>query len=119
MSDDFQAQLDSARGTKDWIAAANICEFDLLDLEQAIECWQKAFEVDSNNVKVLDGLERLYKVTAHWDQLATVLEHRLQSETDRERKMNALRSLVETYRDQLGDQERAQDAARRLVELTV
>src|SRR5690242_1552609 len=115
---DPRSDLTSARERQDWLAAARICEQDLGDLKQAIDCWQKVLEGDDRNVAALDGLERGYTALERWSELVAVLEHRLVAETEREQKLRMLRLLVEISRDQLADDRTAEDAARRLVALT-
>lgn len=110
-------ELAAAEDRKDWNAAATICERSLADFEKAIAHWRRTLETDEHDAAALDGLERMYKATARWTELAELLEHRLAGNPGKDQAATLLSALLSIYRDELADDHRAEATAKRLVEL--
>src|SRR5712692_7351009 len=102
MLNDALQRLAAARSQSNWVEAAEICEKDLGDVDQAMTCWKKVIEAEPNRLDAHDALQKLCAMRGECVTLASVLQHRAKI-VPRDQLKGVLTELVAVYRDQLGD----------------
>ena len=85
---------------------ADVCANELGDEAGAIECYERIFEADKHNLRASDRLVENYREHARWSELATVLEARVESNTN---SIAERLELAQTYRDHLDEPSSAYD----------
>ena len=81
-------------------------ESNIGDHEQAIECYQAAFESDSECLEALWSARRLYRQHEDWDMVAQLFQIEMELTTDDGRRADVLRELGMVYLHDLNDQDR-------------
>jgi hypothetical protein len=115
VNDVFQRLVD-ARTREDWVDAATICEKELGDFPQAINCWRQVIEKEPSRIDAHDALQRLCAMAGDWTMLAKVLQHRAKI-VPPEQQRAVLTELLAICRDQLNDQHAVATIEAKLAEL--
>jgi len=116
MLNDPLQRLAAARTQGNWVEAAEICEKELGDIDQAMTCWKQVIEAEPNRLDAHDALQKLCSMRGDWVTLASVLQHRAKI-VPRDQLKGVLVDLVKVYREQLNDETTAAKIESRLGEL--
>jgi len=73
------------------------------DKPKAIECFERALEIEPNNLQAAENLETLYIDAQRWDRLAVIYEAMLREYTEGEERLNTLLKLADCYQNRLRD----------------
>ncbi|OIP42424.1 MAG: hypothetical protein AUK47_04520, partial [Deltaproteobacteria bacterium CG2_30_63_29] len=106
-------------------------EEHLNDQKSAISKYQRVLEIDEFHMDALSNLDRLYQMAERWDDLASVLERRIEVDGNRdnilmfryqlgylkENVFEDLRGAIDNYRQILWDEPRHEDALEALERL--
>src|SRR5262245_60562377 len=76
---------------------------------------RRALEVDPRNRRAAMHLERLLRANERWNELAILLEQRIESASSREERIAALLGLADVYRIRLDAAERAVDQVKKVI----
>ncbi len=87
-----------------------------ISTEQATEAYDMALSYQPGMARAFDGLERMLVVRQEWEQLAALLDGRLESELSKEQEAAILLRLADLYGNQLNQQKRATDILYRLLD---
>jgi tetratricopeptide (TPR) repeat protein len=82
-----------------------------------VERWEAVLEFDPDNEKALDQLAGLYERTKEWDKLGAILENQAKSVLDDKTRAEIFQKLGQVYGEKLGDDAKAIDAWKALLEL--
>jgi tetratricopeptide (TPR) repeat protein len=96
---------------------AMIQEEELSDVHATIDTYEKMAVVDARDPVSVRALDRLYRETERWDDLATVYERHLEVLEDDQEKIGARTTLAEIYAGPIGDHLRAVDALKPVLEI--
>ena len=97
--------------------AGSVLEELISDAEGAIALYKRAAEEDANDPVALEALDRLYAAGGKNEDLAEVLERRLEVETEASYQLEIAMRLGELTEQSLGQPERAIEAYRRALAL--
>lgn len=78
--------------------------------DDAIYHLQRALTMESDNVEIMELLERLYRQTGAWQELAQILRARVDLTTDPDEQIEIWRKLGELFEMQMGQVDSAIDA---------
>lgn len=111
--------LDSAaEQVRTRIEIAGIQE-ELGDRVGAALTYSEVLDMEADNLRSLDALERLFLEEGEWQRLCEVLEHRIGVTPDARGRAPLWRQLGEIQRDHLGDPHRAMAAFQSVLDLKV
>jgi O-acetyl-ADP-ribose deacetylase (regulator of RNase III) len=113
---DTAAQLADATARQDWPAVGRLASRQG-DHAQAIAAWRRVLENDASDLVAIDAMIALSRDTADWRQVAALLEMRAELVDDTAMLRATLQTLVNVYRDELGDLAKAEDAFDRMQSL--
>ncbi len=109
--DDESARIDGylqiAQLASDRLKRPNIC----------IERWEAVLNVDPENESALNELSSLYERAKEWEKLAVVLSRQLESVVDPAQQTQMLQKLGQVYGDRIGDNAKAIEAWKTLLEM--
>ncbi len=82
---------------------ASLYEEVLEDRPHAIEAYKAVLSVDDTDLAALDALERLYRDTADWRELAITIERKIELTTDLATRQGLRHAAAATYEQHLDD----------------
>ncbi|HEX4450938.1 MAG TPA: tetratricopeptide repeat protein [Kofleriaceae bacterium] len=103
--------------TQLYLQIAESIERQQQDVAGAIQAYQQALAHDSSSRAALDGLDRLYRRTQAWEQLALVLSHRAALSTDEAEIVRTRLELGSIYDERLADAVQSIAAFEQVLEL--
>lgn len=92
---------------------------ELGDRVGAALTYSEVLDMEADNMRSLDALERLFLEEQEWERLCEVLEHRIGVTVDARGRAPLWRQIGEIQRDQLGDTHRAMAAFQSVLDLKV
>ncbi|HEY8038157.1 MAG TPA: hypothetical protein VIF15_00110 [Polyangiaceae bacterium] len=120
LADVLDRQVDAAASDEDRVGAllrlGELLEQRFVKPRDAVPKYEVALELDADNVRALDGLERCWQALRDWERLAGALERRAASAEPRQ-AIDALVRLAEVRESKQESAEAAQAAWRRVYEL--
>lgn len=115
----LEGQLELAATARQKIAILEhigaIQEEEFVDVEKAIEAYQKVVDIDAGNESANPALARLFRTQGRFDDLVTVLERHAQASEDNERKAGLLHQAATALMADVGAPERALEVAERIL----
>ena len=97
--------------------AAQVEEEVLGRVEQAVLAYSKALEVDSEDLRAIDALIRLYVGLSRWAELLAIYNGKVELVSDPEAKKRIFYQMGAVYERELDDVARAIDTYQRVLEL--
>ncbi|HEX8790307.1 MAG TPA: hypothetical protein VF765_05095 [Polyangiaceae bacterium] len=114
-------QVDAADDDQERIGAlvrlAELLEQHFVRPRESVPKYQLALELDAENPRALDGIERCWHALREWDKLAAALERRAVASDDPRESIAILRRLAEVRESKQEDIDAAMFAWRRVYEL--
>lgn len=114
-------QVDAAEDEKERTATlvrlGELLEQHFLRAREAVPKYELALELDPENPRALDGLERCWHALREWDKLAAALERRAVATDDQHEAIATLTRLAEVRESKQEDLDAAMFAWRRIYEL--
>ncbi|OIP38189.1 MAG: hypothetical protein AUK47_12380 [Deltaproteobacteria bacterium CG2_30_63_29] len=98
-----------------WVTRGEILEQSKPD--EAIEAFDMALSYEPGMGAALNGLERMLAAREEWEQLADLLEGRIENEENDKKRAAALSRLANLCERELGEPARANESLRRLMAL--
>ncbi len=96
---------------------ADTYESQLGDAAQAMLAYQQALDNDERCLEAIDALDRLYRRTQAWDRLVDVLTKKAHTVDDGELAVKLRLQVGELWEERLGDNERAVEAFREVLQV--
>lgn len=97
-----------------YLSAAETCARYQPDAPEVEQHLRKALEVDPRNRRAARHLERMLRSRERWDELAALLDERVDAAATKDERVQALLGLAELARDRLGRPELAVDAMKKV-----
>jgi tetratricopeptide (TPR) repeat protein len=88
-------------------AMGQVYESQLADADKAIDAYQRALEIDPDDVEALGHLDGLFEQTSQWRELLQVLERQAELVDDDERRVGLRFRIGQLWRRHLEDPSRA------------
>ncbi|MCP4675420.1 MAG: tetratricopeptide repeat protein [Deltaproteobacteria bacterium] len=82
-----------------------------------VERWESVLELDPEHEAALKNLAGLYERTKEWEKFAGVLDKQLESVVDASERVPMLQKLGQVYGDKIGDDTKAVEAWKALIEI--
>ena len=99
------------------VRVAELVEQMVGELPDAVEAWRKVQALHPGDPGARAALIRLLETLERWEELVDELRAAAEASVDGDEQRNAYWRMAEIQREQLGDDERAIEACRRIVEL--
>ncbi|TXD34578.1 tetratricopeptide repeat protein [Lujinxingia vulgaris] len=90
----LDADLDEAQTLEVRALLGRVLSEELGDLDAALEQFQAVLDVEEDNLRALEAMERIYFASARWDDLMQVYRHRLELEDDRDARVQILQGMA-------------------------
>lgn len=97
-----------------YLEAARISENHLKDQKQAIELYERAWRLAPKLLEAFIALERIYRQSESWEDLARTYEQRFDTTADKALKISVLRALADIAEQHLANPKRAIEALKKL-----
>lgn len=111
-----EATPDVSEKSRVLVQLGQLCEGPLSVPEQSATYFQKALELDPNDIGALDALAKVHARKQEWPELLALLERKAQALTDANEVLAARLEIAEAYEDRVQDIDRAIAAYRGVTE---
>lgn len=112
-----EVEQDTAKRVDILLQLADTYETQIGDAAQATLAYQRALDADEKCVDAISALERLYRRTQAWDRLVEVLSKKSQIVDDGEVAIKLRLQVGELWEDRLGDNDRAVEAYKEVLQV--
>ncbi len=100
-----------------WFNLARVLDAKLGQIEEAEGAYLQALEIDPGEPRALEALDRIYEQQARWQDLADILQRRIQGLYDEEQIIELSFRLAQIFQHNLDEAQRAVDTYRNVLDI--